>query len=144
MRVSTILATKGATVATVDPSTSVAEVVDELRLRGVGALVVTRDGRTVSGLVDERDVVRHLAEHGERVLRLTVVEVMRADVPTCGPGDAVHEVMAVMTDRRVRHLPVVADGVLGGIVSIGDVVKARLGELTGLDLELAEYVITGR
>lgn len=144
MRVSTVLATKGASVATVDPSATVAEVVDEFRLRGVGSLVVTRDGRTVVGLVGERDVVRHLAEHGERVLRLTVVEVMAVEVPTCAPTDAVHEVMAVMTDRRVRHLPVVADGALAGIISIGDVVKARLGELEAEARHLAEYVTTGR
>ena len=144
MRVSTVLAAKGATVATVDPSATIAEVVDAFRLRGVGALVVTRDGCTVTGLVGERDVVRHLAEHGERVLRLTVVEVMSTDVPTCAPSDAVHEVMAVMTDRRVRHLPVVTDGVLSGIISIGDVVKARLGELEAEAHHLSTYVSTGR
>jgi len=144
MRVSTILATKGASVATIDPQASVSDVVDELRLRGVGALVVSRDGLTVEGVVTERDVVRRLAERGDRVLRDKVTDLMEVDGPTCGPGDTVVEVMAVMTDLRVRHVPVTVDGMLAGIVSIGDVVKARLSELEADAQHLVDYLVTGR
>jgi CBS domain-containing protein len=144
MRVSTILATKGASVATIDPQTSVADVVDELRLRGVGALVVSRDGLTVEGVVTERDVVRRLSERGDRVLRDKVTDLMEVDGPTCGPGDTVVEVMAVMTELRVRHVPVTVDGMLAGIVSIGDVVKARLSELEADAQHLVDYLVTGR
>lgn len=144
MRVSTILATKGASVATIDPHTTVADVVDELRLRGVGALVVSRDGLTVEGVVTERDVVRRLAERGDRVLRDRVTDLMEVGGPTCGPGDTVVEVMAVMTDQRVRHVPVTVDGMLAGIVSIGDVVKARLSELEADAQHLVDYLVTGR
>jgi len=144
MRVSTILATKGASVATIDPQTTVADVVDELRLRGVGALVVSRDGLTVEGVVTERDVVRRLAERGDRVLRDRVTELMAVGGPTCGPGDTVVEVMAAMTDLRVRHVPVTVDGTLAGIVSIGDVVKARLSELETESQHLVDYLVTGR
>ena len=144
MRVSTILATKGASVATIDPQTTVADVVDELRLRGVGALVVSRNGLTVEGVVTERDVVRRLAERGDRVLRDRVTELMVVGGPTCRPGDTVVEVMAVMTDERVRHVPVTLDGMLAGIVSIGDVVKARLSELEADAQHLVDYLVTGR
>lgn len=144
MRVSTILATKGASVATIDPQTTVADVVDELRLRGVGALVVSRDGLTVEGVVTERDVVRRLAERGDRVLRDRVIDLMVVDGPTCSPGDAVVEVMSVMTEQRVRHVPVTVDGMLAGIVSIGDVVKARLSELEADAQHLVDYLVTGR
>ena len=144
MRVSTILATKGASVATIDPHTTVADVVDELRLRGGGALVVSRDGLTVEGVVTERDVVRRLAERGDRVLRDRVTDLMEVGGPTCGPGDTVVEVMAVMTDQRVRHVPVTVDGMLAGIVSIGDVVKARLSELEADAQHLVDYLVTGR
>lgn len=144
MRVSAILAAKGATVATIDPHVTMADVVDELRLRGVGALVVSRDGLTVEGLVTERDVVRRLAERGERSLREAVTEVMVVDVPTCEPEDPVQQVMVVMTECRVRHLPVTVQGALAGIVSIGDVVKARLGELESDARHLVDYITTGR
>jgi CBS domain-containing protein len=144
MRVSTILATKGASVATIDPQTTVADVVDELRLRGVGALVVSRDGLTVEGVVTERDVVRPLPERGDRVLRDKVTDLMVTDGPTCGPGDTVVEVMSVMTEQRVRHVPVTVDGMLAGIVSIGDVVKARLSELEADAQHLVDYLVTGR
>ena len=144
MRVSTILATKGASVATIDPQTTVADVVDELRLRGVGALVVSRDGLAVEGVVTERDVVRRLAERGERVLRDGVTDVMLTGGPTCAPGDSVVDVRSVMTHRRVRHVPVTVDGMLAGIVSIGDVVKARLAELEAESQHLVDYLVTGR
>ena len=92
-------------------------------------MVVSADGRTVSGIVSERDVVRGLAERGTRILEVPVSELMTRDVISCTPRDTVKQVMAEMTRRRIRHLPVVEDGVLRGIVSIGDVVKNRLEEM---------------
>jgi CBS domain-containing protein len=144
MRVSVILATKGSTVATVDPSVTVAEVVDQLRLRGVGALVVSRNGIHIDGLITERDVVRRLAEQGDRTLRLTAEEVMTVNNQTCSPTDAIDYVMEIMTNHRVRHLPVLVEGTLAGIVSIGDVVKLRLIELEEQTRQLSDYITTGR
>jgi len=144
MRVSVILATKGSTVATVDPSVTIAEVVDQLRLRGVGALVVSRNGIHIDGLITERDVVRRLAEQGDRTLRLTAEEVMTVNNQTCSPTDAVDYVMEIMTNHRVRHLPVLVEGTLAGIVSIGDVVKLRLSELEEQTRQLSDYITTGR
>ena len=92
-------------------------------------MVVSEDGRSVLGIISERDVVRGLAERGPRILDVQVSELMTRDVVSCAPRDTVKQVMAEMTRRRIRHLPVVAEGVLCGIVSIGDVVKNRLEEM---------------
>ena len=110
------------------PDASLAHAAAELRDRGVGALVVSSDGRTLEGILSERDVVRALAAHGASALGRTVSSTMSANVVTCAAQDSVESLMAAMTERRIRHLPVVdADGALAGIVSIGDVVKLRLG-----------------
>ena len=129
MDVERILRSKGATVVTIRPDATVADLVHGLREAKIGAMVVSEDGWHVDGIVSERDVVRGLAERGPGVLDLTVSEVMTRDVATCSPHDSVKAVMAEMTLRRVRHLPVVLDGTLRGIVSIGDVVKNRLDEM---------------
>ena len=129
MKVEDILSVKGRRVATVRPEASVAAVAKQLRLEGVGALVVSQDGASVEGIVSERDVVRGLAQHGADLLDLPVTRIMTRAVATCAPDDPVKSVMAEMTRRRVRHLPVVVGGRLGGIVSIGDVVKNRLDEI---------------
>lgn len=144
MRVSGILAAKGATVATVAPTATVGDAADQLRLRGVGALVVSADGRRVDGIVSERDLVRRLAERGALVLSEPVSAVMTASVRTCAPDDHVDELMRVMTEHRMRHLPVVVDGVLSGIVSIGDVVKWRVTELEDEARHLHDYITSGR
>ena len=144
MRVATILAIKGSTVATIDPSANVADAIDELRLRGVGALVVSRDGITIDGIVSERSVLCRIAERGERALHDDVTEVMLVNGPECSPDDAVAEVMATMTAQRVRHVPVTSLGILAGIVSIGDVVKSRVDELEAERQHLHDYVTTGR
>ncbi|CAN5607294.1 CBS domain-containing protein [soil metagenome] len=144
MRVSGILATKGATVATISPRSTIAEAADELRLRGIGALVVSPDGLSIDGILSERDVVRALAERGERILAEPVCDLMSAQVWTCAPEDSVEDLMRTMTERRTRHLPVTADGQLVGIVSIGDVVKWRLTELEDETRQLHEYITTGR
>jgi CBS domain-containing protein len=103
--------------------------VHRLRMQNVGALVVCRDGEKVEGVLSERDLVRGLAKHGADLLEMSVVAVMSRNVPTCTPDDSLAFVMDQMTRTRQRHLPVVVDGRLCGIVSIGDVVKHRLEEM---------------
>ncbi len=144
MRVSGILASKGATVTTISPQASVADVADVLRLRGVGALVVSTDGRHIEGIITERDVVWRLAERGELALSESVTTVMNDQVRTCAPEDHAEELMRLMTEHRIRHLPVEVDGVLSGIVSIGDVVKWRVTELEDETRHLHDYITTGR
>jgi CBS domain-containing protein len=129
MNVETILRNKGRTVATIRPEATVRTAVDLLHARGIGALVVSHNGRSVGGLLSERDVVLGLARFGEELLSLTVAEIMTSPAITCDPGDSVGELMAEMTNRRIRHFPVVYDGRLCGIVSIGDLVKSRLDEI---------------
>lgn len=129
MRVSSILKTKGESVATVPPDTTLFTVVWELRSKGIGALVVSQDGLTVLGLISERDIVKALAEHGASLLGMRVAQVMARSVITCAPQDSITKVMAQMTRYRARHIPVVEGGKLCGIVSVGDVVKHRLDEL---------------
>jgi CBS domain-containing protein len=129
MNVEGILRTKGASVVTIRPDATIADLVQGLREDRIGAMVVSEDGRSILGIISERDVVRGLAERGARVMEAPVAELMTQHVVTCTPRDTVKQVMAEMTKRRVRHIPVLADGVLSGIVSIGDVVKNRLEEI---------------
>ena len=121
MRIADILRSKGPAVATVTPRTTVTELLAELTVRNVGSLVVVgADG--VVGIVSERDVVRKLHEIGPDLMHRPVTAVMSVVVVTCGPDDRVDDLAALMTDNRVRHVPVLVDGRLAGIVSIGDVV----------------------
>ncbi len=129
MKVHGILNAKGSTVETIRPETSVAMAIDRLSALRIGALVVSADGRAVAGTISERDVVRGLARHGARLLDLPVSEVMSRNVPVCSPEDTVKDVMAQMTRTRHRHVPVVENGQLQGLVSIGDLVKHRVEEL---------------
>ena len=115
MRVSGILASKGATVTTISPQASVADVADVLRLRGVGALVVSTDGRHIEGIITERDVVCRLAERGELALSESVTTVMNDQVRTCAPEDHAEELMRLMTEHRIRHLPVEAKSADGTV-----------------------------
>ena len=144
MRVSGILASKGSAVATIAPQASVADAADQLRRHGIGALVVSNDGRSIDGIISERDIVLRLAEAGGDVLGQPVSAVMTAEVQTCTMDDTCDELMRVMTEQRTRHLPVVADGGLAGIVSIGDVVKRRVTELEDETRHLHDYIVTGR
>ena len=129
MKVASILKSKGSSVATTSPSTTIFTVAWDLKLKGIGALVVSGDGNTALGLISERDIVRGLTEHGPKLLALPVSQVMTSSVITCTPDDSITTVMGQMTRYRIRHIPVVDDGRLCGIVSIGDVVKHRLDEL---------------
>ncbi len=129
MKVASILKSKGSSVATTAPGTTIFTVAWDLRLKGIGALVVSDDGNTVLGVITERDIVRGLTEHGPKLLALPVSQVMTSSVITCTPDDGITTVMGRMTRHRIRHIPVVDGGRLCGIVSIGDVVKHRLDEL---------------
>ncbi len=129
MDVETILRGKGRTVATIRPDDTIGAAVEALVSGNIGALVASEDGETVDGIISERDIVHALARHGAALLAQAVAEVMTRSVVTCDPTESVAELMAEMTNRRIRHLPVVRDGRLCGIVSIGDVVKNRLDEI---------------
>jgi CBS domain-containing protein len=129
MKVASILKGKGSTVVTVRPEASIAAALRELTDKGIGALVVSDDGASVLGLISERDIVQALARFGTLHLDLRVADVMMRHVVTCREDDLITKVMDLMTRHRVRHVPVVEDGRLRGIVSIGDVVKHRLDEL---------------
>lgn len=144
MRVSDILRHKGTEVVTVAPTTSVEAATRLLGERGIGALVVSTDGRQVAGIVSERDVVRHLASVGRDGLDASVADLMTTAVRTCEPGQSLDELMASMTEGRFRHMPVVVDGSLAGIVSIGDVVARRVAELEDESARLHDYIQTGR
>jgi CBS domain-containing protein len=131
MQVRDILAAKGRRVITIRPDATVATAVHRLALERVGALVVSEDDATIAGILSERDVVRALAEEGPDIMGTgrRVAELMTRHVTTCAPEDKVKAVMAEMTRRRFRHVPVVENGRLAGLVSIGDVVKSRLEEM---------------
>jgi CBS domain-containing protein len=145
MNVQSILQAKGSDVATITKAASLADASAQLRDRGVGALVVSDGGRHIEGIVSERDVVRALAAHGAGALGRSVSSAMTTDVVTCKVGDSVEELMVSMTERRIRHLPVIdGDGLLSGIVSIGDVVKARLAQLESENQALFDYITHGR
>lgn len=144
MHVQAILGNKGADVVSMRPNATILDACRLLTERRIGAVLVLDEGGRVVGVFSERDVVRRIAEQGARALDLPLAEVMTRNVLTCKPEDSVDDVMAVMTARRVRHLPVLDDGKLIGLVSIGDVVKHRLDE-AALEVDsLREYVLAGR
>ncbi len=140
MRIHDILTAKAIPeVVTIGPDAPVRDLVALLAEHNIGALIVSSDGAGVDGIVSERDVVRHLGTDTS-VLDLSVRDIMTADVETCTGDDDLTDLMRTMTERRVRHLPVVADGRLTGIISIGDVVKHRIGELEFERDQLDHYV----
>lgn len=140
MKVSEILRHKGAGVITISPSATVEELVSLLNQHNLGAVVVSDDGSGVHGLVSERDVIRHLTDN-TAVLSEPVSMIMSSSVHTCAASDTVESLMAVMTEQRVRHLPVVADDhQLCGIISIGDVVKSTINQLQFERDQLQGYV----
>lgn len=142
MNVQSILGRKGTDVATISQTASVCDAIRLLGERRIGALVVSGDGRAIEGIISERDIVRVAADG--RLDDLAVGAVMSTQVVTCSTADGVDRLMQLMTERRIRHLPVVDDrGHLAGIISIGDVVKARLTALEHENQALADY-ISGR
>jgi CBS domain-containing protein len=143
MRVADVLRTKGSEVATVPPKLSVTGLLDDLARHNVGALVVVDEAGVLVGIVSERDVVRQLDERGAELLTAPVEEIMTSPVVTCEPGQAVDSLAEVMTERRIRHMPVVDEGRLVGIVSIGDVVKSRIQQLESDREQLESYIARG-
>ncbi|NNG19293.1 CBS domain-containing protein [Naumannella sp. ID2617S] len=140
MRVKDVLQRKGGDVVTISPDETVRTLVELLRDHCIGAVVVSDDGSGIHGIVSERDVVRQLADSGHEVLDQNVATIMTSEVHTCEPGDDIAELAERMTELRIRHLPVLVDGQLSAIVSIGDVVKHRISQLTDERDQLEAYV----
>src|SRR5215207_8381460 len=140
MRISDVLRVKGERVVTVTPDTEVGRLVAVLAEHRIGAVVVSPEGSSVDGIVSERDIVRALAARGAAVLAEPVSNIQTTEVHTVEPDADLADVERVMTERRFRHVPVVVDGALRGIVSIGDVVKKRIGELETERSSLAGYI----
>jgi CBS domain-containing protein len=137
-----LLRHKGHEVATIDGSRSVRDALALLAERRIGALVVSADGQRIDGILSERDIARGLHDRGAGLLGDPITSVMTAEVHTCVPHVQLTDLARLMTDERVRHVPVVEDDALVGIVSIGDVVKARLDELEEERRQLVDYIQT--
>ena len=140
MRITDVLRRKGDVVVTITPQDTVGTLLDALAEHKVGALVVTTTDGAVEGIVSERDVVRHLQARGTAVLEQPVGAIMTSPVHTAVPEATLDELMVLMTEQRIRHVPVVVDGRLTGIVSIGDVVKHRIEELQSERDQLTAYI----
>jgi CBS domain-containing protein len=134
----------GKRVETISASASIHDVVNTLNSHHIGALVVSSDGKRIDGIVSERDVVRAMPGKLDQLIGMHVRDIMTVDVHTCTPDTTVAELMKMMTEHRIRHVPVVdAEGALISIVSIGDVVKNRVGEMESENQALRDYVATG-
>ncbi len=142
MTVKAILSAKGGDVLTIEPTANAAAAAKILAERKIGALVVTGADRRVVGIVSERDLVQELAAHGAASLDMPLTEVMTRKVMTCSASDTISSVMEQMTTGRFRHVPVVEQGRLTGIISIGDVVKHRLQEMEREQSALRDYIQT--
>ena len=142
MQIGQLLRRKGRDVVTIDGSESVRGALAMLAQHRIGALVVSADGQRIDGILSERDIALGLHERGAGLLGDPVSAVMTAEVHTCAPTVGVQDLARMMTDRRIRHVPIVEDDALIGIVSIGDVVKARLDELEDERRQLVDYIQT--
>jgi CBS domain-containing protein len=140
MNVAAILKYKGRAVTTAGPHTTLLEIADRLSAKRIGAIVVVGARGEVAGIVSERDIIRALAEQGAACLTGPVSDIMTKHVVTCQETDTLDELMAMMTARRFRHLPVVTDGALVGIISIGDVVKHHVAEVEMEATAMREYI----
>jgi CBS domain-containing protein len=140
MLIGQILSAKGHEVVATRPDATIAEVAGLLKAKRIGAVVVTDDGGRLCGIISERDIARGLADRGAELMATRVDQLMTADVVTCTPQDGLEELMQSMTDGRFRHLPVIDDGTLAGIISIGDVVRYRLQELQDETRVLQDYI----
>ena len=140
MLVSQILKDKGDVVFTAAPSETVSAAAALLNARKVGAMVVVDDSQDVVGIISERDIIRVMAEKGAEALKLTIADCMSRDVVFADPQATVDSLLGRMTDRRIRHLPVVRDDRLVGIVSIGDLVKSKIAETVAEAEGLKAYI----
>lgn len=143
MQVQTILNAKGSEVTTVPPGSNVRDLATLLRENRIGAVVVSSNGSSIEGIVSERDIVRQLTDFGPKFLSVKVREIMTKDVLSCSPTDSVDNCMEMMTGRRIRHLPVAVAGKLTGLVSIGDIVKAKMDEIRLEAESLKQYIASG-
>jgi CBS domain-containing protein len=143
MRIADLLRHKGSDVATVPPGISVSGLLEDLARHNVGAMVVVDETGSLVGIVSERDVVRRLDERGAELLHAPVSEIMTTAVVTCEPTEAVDSLASIMTQRRIRHMPVVTGGKLVGLVSIGDVVRSRIEQLESDREQLESYIAQG-
>ncbi len=143
MRIADLLRHKGSDVATVSPGISVAGLLEDLARHNIGAMVVCDDTGALVGIVSERDVVRRLDERGAELLHAPVSEIMTTSVVTCEPTENVDTLASIMTERRIRHMPVVSGGDLVGLVSIGDVVRSRIEQLESDREQLESYIAQG-
>ena len=130
MRIERVISNKGGEVLTIAPDASVGDAATLLSEKRIGAVVVCAPGQPPEGILSERDIVREIGRSGPGCLEQSVADLMTREIRTCSKSDALDDVLAVMTEGRFRHMPVVEDGQMVGIVSIGDVVKSRLGELS--------------
>ena len=144
MKVADILRIKGSVVKTVAPHETALLISGHLRAAQIGALVVSTDGNSIDGIVSERDLAYGLATHGARLPTIPISELMTKAVVVCSPEDSITDVMKMMTQRRVRHVPVKDGDQLVGIISIGDVLKHRLGELQLEANVLRDYAAVAR
>ena len=142
MRIADVLRNKGADVATISPEMTVMDLIAGLAELNIGAMVVIGP-EGLAGIVSERDVVRKLHERGAELLAQPVSEIMTTLVATCAPSDSLDSLSVLMTSHRVRHIPVLENGQLAGIVSIGDVVKRRMEELQAEQEQLQAYITRG-
>jgi len=140
MNVDAILKVKGDAVVTIRPTATIAEAVRLLCEKRIGALVVSANGTEPLGILSERDIVHGLGKEGASLLERRVEDLMTKTVVTCAPQDRVADLMALMTERRIRHIPVLRNGKLAGLISIGDVVKNRLDEIELETTSLKAYV----
>ena len=142
MNVDSILAGKGREVRTIRPGATVADAIQRMHKERVGSLVVSEDGRRIDGIISDRGIMDAIAQRGLSVVEVAITEVMAREVVTCVAQDEVGSIMAVMTNRRIRHLPVVDDeGRLAGIISIGDVGKHRIDEIQFEAEAMREYIV---
>jgi|TARA_B110000196_G_C21022243_1_gene603392 CBS domain-containing protein len=135
-----ILRSKGESVVTIKPNDEVREAVALLATKNIGAVVVSIDGKTADGILSERDIIRELHRQSLSVVGTDVASIMTRDVKTCRSSDLARGLLTVMTERRIRHLPVVDDGILVGLVSIGDIVKLRLDDLVAETEAMRDYI----
>lgn len=143
MNVATILKAKGRAVATARPDASLFDIASKLAARRIGAIVIVGDNGQVAGIISERDIIRAMAERGADAPNRQVAEVMTRNVVSCQESDTIDSLMSLMTQGRFRHLPVIEDGALVGIVSIGDVVKNHVAEVEMEVSAMRGYLATG-
>ena len=143
MLVSALIKEKGAGVITTGPATTVSEVADIIARERIGAVVVTEQDDQVVGSIAERDIVNGLSKRGTGLLDLPISDIMTRDVFTCATTEDVNQLRREMTNRRARHIPIVEEGKLIGIISIGDIVKNRLDELESETQQMRDYIATG-